>query len=63
MHKQTCMCTRVSFEVKSVVEPFATKCTEVAFDVSVTLHVPVEKALEVEHFGADSAYKLCWIVF
>jgi len=48
---------RVPFQVKSVVEPFATEGAEVALDVTVTLHVTVQESLEAEGLGAEVAGK------
>ena len=48
----------MSFEIECVVESLATEGTEVAFDVTVTLDVTVEEALEREHLVTHTTDEL-----
>ena len=41
----TCMSSRVSLEIKGVVEALAAEGAQVALDVAVALDVPVEQSL------------------
>lgn len=59
---RTCVRARVSFQVERVVEPFAAEGTQIALDVRVTLHVPVQQPLEREALGAEAARELGRIV-
>lgn len=45
----------MSLQVERVVEAFTAECAEVAFDVRVALHMPVEESLQAERFGAHAA--------
>lgn len=42
-------------EVERVVEALAAKCAEITLHVAVTLHVTIEKPLQIEIFAADAA--------
>lgn len=48
----------VSLEVERVVESLAAERAEVALDVRVALHVPVEQPLQCEALGAQAAGEL-----
>ena len=49
------MCSSMSFQIKCIIETFATEGTKVSFSVTVTLHMPVKQPLQSENFGAESA--------
>ena len=51
----TCVRAGVSFQIKGVVEAFATEGAEVAFDVRMAFHVPIQEPLQGETLGAESA--------
>ena len=52
------MGSRVSLQIKCVVETFATECAEVPLGVAVALHVPVQQPLEGERFAARPTREL-----
>ena len=52
------MSSGVPFQVEGVVETLAAEGAQVSLRVAVTLHVPVEKSLEVEDFRAHATLKL-----
>ena len=54
----TCMRAGMSFQVESIVESFAAEGTEIALDIRMALHVPVEESLQGETFGAQAAGEL-----
>ena len=41
----TCMCSSVSFQVKSIIESFTTKCAQISFCITVALHVSIQQSL------------------
>lgn len=45
----------VPFKIEGVIETFPAESAQVALDVRVALHVPVEEALETERLGAEVA--------
>lgn len=49
------MGSRVPFEVKGVVETFATEGAQVTLGVTVALHVTIEQPLQAENLCAESA--------
>ena len=57
----TCMGSGMSFQIKGVIEAFATKGTEIPLGITVTLHVSVQKPLQTEDFRAQAALKLGWV--
>ncbi len=52
------MCSGVSFEIKSIIEPLATEGAEVPLDITMTFDVAVEQSLQWEKLMANSAHKL-----
>ena len=54
----TCMCSRVSLQIKGVVKPFSTESTEVPLGIAVALHVSVEESLQTKSFTAYSTGQL-----
>jgi len=38
----------MSFQIKCIIEAFATKCAEVPFGITVAFHVPVQKSLKTK---------------
>lgn len=54
---------RVSLQVKGVIETLAAERAEVSLHVGMTFHMPVQKPLQGEVFRADTAHKLCWVIF
>ena len=58
----TCVSSRVSLQVESVVETFPTEGAEISLDVTVALHVPVEESLEREGLAADPAPELAGVL-
>ena len=59
----TGMCARVSLQVEGVVEALAAEGAEIAFDVRVTLHVPVQQSQQAELLGTESAHVGLRIIF
>lgn len=55
--KLTGVRTSVPLQIKRIVEPLAAERAEVPLDVGVTLHVPIQKALEGEGLIADATAK------
>ena len=54
----TCVGSRVSLQIKCVVESLAAECAEVPLGVAVALHVPVQQPLEPESFATHAAREL-----
>jgi len=59
------MCPCVSFEIKCIVETFATECTQVPFHLTMTFQMTVKKPLKMEGLATNTAGKLvrlrhCW---
>ena len=53
----------MSFQIKGVIEAFATKGTEIPLGITVTLHMPIQKPLQAEDFRAQAALKLGRVAF
>ena len=51
----------VALQVKGVIEALSAEGAEIALGVAVTLHVPVEKALQPERLAADPAGELAGV--
>lgn len=58
----SCVGPRVALQVERVVESLSAERAQVPLDVRMTLHVPVQQALQVERLGADAAHKLVRVV-
>lgn len=56
------MCPSMSFEIKSVVEAFATEGAQVSLDITMAFHMPVEQPLKTKHLGADPTNKTVSII-
>ena len=52
------MSASVTFQVKSIVESFSAKSAKISLDVAVTLHMSIQKPLQVETLGANSTLEL-----
>lgn len=52
----------VSLQIERVIESFATERAQIAFDVRMALHVPIQQSLQRERFRADVAGELVRIV-
>ena len=57
------MRARVTLEVERVVESFTAEGTQIAFDVRVALHVPIEEPLEGEALGTEATGEFGRIVW
>ena len=53
----TCMGTCVAFQVKGIIETFATEGTEIALDIRVTFEMSIEKTSQIELFTADLTFE------
>lgn len=56
----TCMGTCVAFQIKGIIETFATEGTEIALDIRVTFEMSIEKTSQIELFTADLTFE--WII-
>jgi len=45
----------MSFQIERIVESLAAEGAQIAFDVRMTFHVPIEQSLQCEALGAQSA--------
>lgn len=55
--------TRVTFQIKRVVESFAAESAKISLNIRVTFHVSVEESLQRERLGANSACELATLFF
>ena len=53
----------VTFQIKGIIKTFSTKSTQISLCITVTLHVPVEQALQGEGLAAHTARHLVGVVF
>ena len=51
----TCMSACMPLQVKGIIKTFTTECAKVSFSITMALHVPIQKPLKGEAFGADPA--------
>lgn len=56
------MRARVSLQVERVVESFAAERAQIALDVRMAFHVPIEQSLQRKRLGADVAGELVRVV-
>ena len=52
----------VTFQVKGIIKSFATESTQISLCITMTLHVPVQEALQGECLAAHTARHLVRVV-
>lgn len=57
------VCSRVSFQVKRIVETFATECAQVSLNIRVAFHVTIEQSLKSEVLRANTTNELSVFLF